>query len=320
MTTRNASLSGLADRDIDEMLAGLDGIVTRLRSARILVTGATGWFGTWLLDALAALDARHDLGLRVVAVSRDPRRFAARHPRLAKAAIVEWVTADVRDAAFTVRGPLTHVIHAATDASAALNSAAPDLMFDTIVDGTRRVLQVAAERGARRVLLLSSGAVYGPQPLAVERLDEAFTGAPDPLLVANAYAEGKRAAEQLAAIARTTHDIEPVIARCFAFVGPHMPLDTHFAIGNFIRDAIERDAIVVKGDGTPLRSYLYMTDLVVWLLTLMVEASPLRAYNVGSDEALSIGDLASHCAEVARAAGRRVPVRVDAHSRAVDGT
>jgi len=315
MTTSPRSLSGLADRDIDEMLAALGTVAKRLRDARILLTGATGWFGTWLLDALVALDRTHALGLRIVAVSRDPQRFAYRHPRLASAPIIEWIAADVRDAGWSVPGPLTHVIHAATDASAALNAASPAMMFDTIVDGTRHALRIAKDARARRVLLVSSGAVYGPQPTGIDRLDEAFVGAPAVPVAPNAYAEGKRAAEQLIAAVRTGSGVDAVIARCFAFVGPHMPFDTHFAVGNFIRDALERDAIVIRGDGLPMRSYLYTTDLVAWLLTLLVEAPPRRAFNVGSPDPVSIAQLAHLCATLARRLhGRSVDVRIEALS------
>lgn len=293
---RRVSLSGLDDRDIAAIVAGVGARAEKLRGARVLVTGATGWFGTWLLDGLAALDRAHALDLRLVALSRDPARFATRFPALA--ARVDWIVADVRDD-WNVPGPITHVVHAATEASATLNAGDPQRMFDTIVTGTRRALRVARDGGAARVLLTSSGAVYGPQPEAVAHLPEEWTGAPDPLVVANAYAEGKRAAEQLAAIAAVGGPAI-AIARCFAFVGPHMPFDAHFAVGNFVRDALERDRITIRGDGLPRRSYLYMADLVAWLVAMLVDAPSLRPFNVGSAEAVSVADVARACARVAR--------------------
>ena len=297
MTRSVSSLSGLSDEDIDDMLRHGAACWPALRGARVLLTGATGWFGTWLLDALVAANRAFGLGLKVVAISRAPNVFAQRHPALHAAPEIEWIAGDVRLWDFAMAGSVSHVIHAATEASAKLNAEEPDRMFDTIVSGTRNALSFAATRDCEGFLLLSSGAVYGAQPAGLARIPESYFGALDVTDPANAYAEGKRAAEQLAAIWHTRRDVPVKIARCFAFVGPHMPFDAHFAIGNFIRDALHGGPIVVKSDGTPLRSYLYLSDLVVWLLATLVDGPVMRAYNVGSDEAISVAALAARCAE-----------------------
>ena len=165
-------------------------------------------------------------------------------------------------------------------------------MLDTLVEGTRRVLDFAVTSGTRRFLLTSSGAVYGPQPQDVKRLPESWSSAPDPVLPASVYGEGKRVAELLCSIYRQTHCLECVIARCFTFAGPHLPMDAHFAIGNFVNDTIHGRRIQVKGDGTPCRSYLYAADLAIWLWTILVKGQSGGTYNVGSEHEVSIAETA----------------------------
>jgi dTDP-glucose 4,6-dehydratase len=168
-------------------------------------------------------------------------------------------------------------------------------MFDTIVTGTRRTLDFAAAASVKRFLFVSSGAVYGNQPPDLDRVTESFPGGPDPLDAANAYAEGKRAAELQCALAASS-TLEIPIARCFAFVGPYMSLGAHFAIGNFIADCLDHRPIQVQGDGSPVRSYLYASDLMIWLWTILFKGQSRRAYNVGSEEAVNIGTLAREVA------------------------
>ncbi len=182
------------------------------------------------------------------------------------------------------------IFHAATPASAALNDSAPTLMYDTIVDGMSNVLELATAADRPRILFTSSGAIYGRQPSDIYGLPESH--GPEKLARPSAYHEGKRIAEQLCVEATVAGDAEVVTGRLFNFVGPHMPLDTHFAIGNFIRDALAGGPVVVGGDGTPFRSFQYAADLVVWLLALLVRGEPGRSYNVGADDAIDIASLA----------------------------
>jgi dTDP-glucose 4,6-dehydratase len=165
-------------------------------------------------------------------------------------------------------------------------------LYNHIVDGTKNILDLAISTGSRRFLLTSSGAIYGPQPTDLEAIPEDWSGSPTLADPSTAYGQAKRAAEHLCALLGEQHGLETVVARCFAFVGPDLPLKAQYAVGNFIQDALSADVITVSGDGTPLRTYLDQRDLAHWLLTLLERGRSGEAYNVGADEVISIADLA----------------------------
>lgn len=260
-----------------------------LRGMRLFVTGGTGFVGKWMLAALQDANARHALSCEATVLSRDPERFREEAPWLADDPAFTMHRGDVRDFELPP-GRFSHVVHAATDVA---GTSAPLQILDTCVQGTRRTLEFAGVAGARNILLVSSGAVYGRQPMHVATIDESFAGGPDTLQPVSAYAEGKRIAENLAAIHAASDGLRIPVARCFAFVGPYLSLDGHLAIGNFLRDAFRGRPIVVRGDGTPQRSYMHGADLAGWLWSILVDGRSATAYNVGSEEAVSLKEAAA---------------------------
>lgn len=297
--------------DVDAALTGAPGLWEALRGARLFITGGTGFVGCWLLEILLAANRKFNLDARATILTRDEESFRAKRPHLARAPELSFHKGDVRTFEYP-SGSFTHVVHAATEASDKLNREQPELMKDVIVAGTRRALEFAARCGAKKFLLTSSGAVYGRQRPDVTHVAEDALGAAALIGPPSAYAEGKREAERLC-IAAADRSFEPVIVRGFAFVGPYLPLDSHFAIGNFIRDALRGGPIELRGDGTPYRSYLYGADLAIWLWTMLLKGKPGRPYNVGSERRVTVAELARIVASVVkpgievRIAGKPVP-------------
>ncbi len=249
-----------------------------------------------MLESFLWANDKLDLQASATVLTRDPDASRAKVPHLAGHPSIDLQAGDVTDFRFP-GGGYSHLIHAATEASAQLIRDNPLLMWRTIAEGTQRTLEFAVHCGAARYLLTSSGAVYGKQPPELSHTPEDYPGAPDSLDPGSAYGEGKRAAEQLCALYAAGHGIEVAIARGFVFVGPYLPLDRHFAVGNFIRDGLRGGPIVVTGDGTPYRSYLYAADLAIWLWTILLRGKSCRAYNVGSEVAVTIADLAHAVAD-----------------------
>lgn len=257
-------------------------------SKKILLTGGTGFFGKSILDMVRRKELT---GYDFTILSRNPEKFLQNFPEFNGLPGVSFIAGDVRD--FTVYDSFDAMILGATPASTEV----PDEeMRSIIIDGTRHSLEIARKCGVKKLLFISSGAVYGKQTVA--KVPENT-----PCNPVTAYGKGKVEAEKMC----FASGIPAVAARCFAFAGKYLDRHAHFAIGNFIADALAGKEIIVKGDGTPLRSYLYADDLVNWLFKLLGNGCPGQAYNVGSDQALSIAELARL---VARIVSPGLPVRI----------
>ncbi|NDB69819.1 MAG: NAD-dependent epimerase/dehydratase family protein [Methylocystaceae bacterium] len=283
------------EKDFESVVEGVGSDWLGLKDGHLFITGGTGFIGRWLLETLKLADLRYTLNLRASVLTRNPENFAKKAPDLFNAPIFTLIAGDVQNFNFP-EGDFTHLIHAATDASAELNARDPRLMFDTVLNGTRRALDFAVEKKISRILNLSSGAVYGPQPFNMEYVKEDWFGAPDCRRAVNAYGEGKRAAEMLCAIYEKQFGLSVTTARIFALLGPYLSIDTHFAAGNFIRDAIAGKKIIVQSSGSAVRSYLYVADLTEQLWRLLLRGEAGHAYNLGSSEGISIKDLAEKVA------------------------
>ncbi len=281
----------LADEDLRLVLDQTGLLFEKVRGQHLFVTGGTGFFGCWIVESFCYANRVLGLDAKMTILTRNPTAFMQKCPHLVSDPAVTLCTGDVRNFAFP-DGEFQYVIHAATETRAKQANEAPLEMLSTIIAGTERTLEFAATHGARAFLLMSSGAVYGRQPSNLTHVSEDYCGRPDSMDPANVYAEGKRISELLCAIYQKKTGLECKIARCWAFCGPHLPLDEHFAIGNFIGDALAGRPIQIQGDGTPRRSYLYAADLIVWLWTILFQAPSLVPINVGSAHDVSILELA----------------------------
>jgi dTDP-glucose 4,6-dehydratase len=147
-------------------------------------------------------------------------------------------------------------------------------------------------RNPPTVLFTSSGAVYGDIPEDIGNVPESWNGAVASYQPSSAYAEGKRSAEFLLSVATSRGICKGLLARMFAFSGVDLPMDRHFAIGNFVKDAVSTRTIQIRSDGSSIRSYMDQRDMADWLLRILEVGQTNAIYHVGSERSISIRDLA----------------------------
>lgn len=258
---------------------------------RILLIGGSGFFGKSLLHLLQRVEGVLQPGSEVI--------FASRHPNPLMRAPFEFHGVKVSNLYYDVLSganlpDCNVVIHAAASSNASRYVVAADAETQTIVEGTRRLLDLMKGLGPQtKLIYLSSGAVYGRQPKLSQTLaeDSPFESRLDPTKAA--YAIAKRDAELAVVHYAKFHDRPAIIARCFAFVGAFLPTDTHFAIGNMIADIEGRRPISIHARHLVYRSYLSTDDLWICLLKMAL-ATEFRgeAFNVGCGRGVELHDLA----------------------------
>ena len=279
--------------DLEHIYQNTQDIWESFRSKSIFLTGGTGFFGKWLLESFLYVNEKLSLNATITTLTRNPEAFLIEYPFYKDHSnTIKFVKGDILNYDFKLDEKFQFIIHAATAASESLNKSNPLLMMDTITIGTRNILNFAITQPIEGFLFVSSGAIYGKQPWNISHIKESDSFTIDINNSKVAYAEGKRIAELYCSTYFEKYNLPLKIARCFAFVGPYLPLDTHFAIGNFINNILRNEEIIIKGDGSTVRSYMYASDLMVWLWRILLKGEINQPYNVGSDESITIKALA----------------------------
>jgi nucleoside-diphosphate-sugar epimerase len=291
-------------KDVELLIRRVGISFESLRGKTVFVTGGTGFFGIWMISALVAIKRALNGELRLIALSREPEKFLKRYKTTDLATQIEYLCGDVRDFRLG-NSNVTHLVHMA-NTSAEETFLGHDQLnkIELLYSGTRNVLEQCG-RTLENVLFTSSGVAYGvnTKPLISE---DDYSGL-DTTDISSALGVGKLTAEFLIAYFAPKFNYTYSVARCFAFSGQHLPLNIHYAFGNFIYNALEGKDIIIRSDGQDVRSYLYIGDAITWLLRLLIEPKN-QIFNVGSSQSVSIESLAHKIAYLAK-----FPVKVKIH-------
>jgi len=278
--------------DLEFIFSQCSEFFRKIQNNNIFITGGTGFFGCWFLETLLYVNKKINLNIKITVLTRNFEIFKNKAPHLANNPSINFHIGDIRNFNFQEQ-KFDFILHCA---GAPIEENRIN-RFDIFTKGTRNILEFAKDSGCKKVLFTSSGSVYGKKH-SEQYINEDLNTIP---AFKEPYAElglAKRIGEFFCYEYSKHYNFEAKIARCFTFVGPYLPLDKNYAIGNFIRDAMNGGPIVVKGDGTAVRSYMYASDLMIWLWTILFKGKNCEPYNVGSEEEITIKELAFKVAEI----------------------
>ena len=295
-------------KDCEQVTANSVDLLSALRGQCILITGGTGFVGTWLAELIAFLNDNHNFNTHLILLSGRANNFSAKAPNLAVRNNITLIERDIRSVV-DIPNEVEWIIHAAGNPDNRLHASDPLRTIHAIVKGTDTILEAAGRlQDLKKFLNISSGLVYGSQPWELEAIPESFMGSLNCDSISSAYAEAKRMGETLCAVYRNQHRLPVVNVRPFAFIGPYQLLDKPWAINNFIRDGLLGGPIRILGDGETVRSYMYPSDMAWWLLRILAQGTVGTSYNVGSPHGVTLQKLAEKIAG-------HLPVRPEILSR-----
>ena len=275
----------LLDKDLDEIVAKSFENLKKLDGSRILILGGTGFIGKWFVSSL--LRARFDLKMdyEIFIVTRSAQKSAELFARQD----ITFIEHDLSKQPLDLP-PSDYFVHGSTPSVPRTGSLNPSDVIASTLNGSMSIFS-SVERSptAKSALFLSSGAVYGLQPLNLINQPEKEIVIPNSSVTS--YGLSKVQNEILFAQMKLNFGIPVSTPRLFAFYGPHLALNDHFAIGNFFRDARNSMPIRVMGNAQTTRSYMYPTDLIESLIELLVNPDD-SIINLGSPAPISMLSLA----------------------------
>ena len=288
----NLTRSDIIREDCQEVTQGSVTLLKPLKEKNILITGGTGFMGTWISEMVAFMNDNHDFNIKLIILSTRAKDYHLKAPHIASRDDVTLIEKDIRSL-IDIPMEVNWIIHAAANPDNRIHASNPLQTIDVIVNGTKTLLEYAArEPELEKILNISSGQVYGIQPWDVDNNPENYFGSLDPSSLASTYSEAKRLAETLCTAYRNQHRLPIVNVRPFAFIGPHQLLDRPWAINNFIRDSLRGGPIKILGDGGTVRSYMYPSDMAWWILNMLVHGQVGENYNLGSPYGVTLLQLA----------------------------
>lgn len=265
----------------------------KLREKTIMISGSTGLIGSCFIDTIMAKNFNDGLNCRIVALGRNKDRFNNRFEKWKESDKLEYFQQDVNMPIAYNSDHVDFILHLASNTHPLQYSQFPIETISSNIIGTYNILHYAAECHATRVAFASSNEIYGENRGDQEWFDESYCGYIDCNTLRAGYPESKRCGEALCQAFISQKGLDVVIPRFTRSYGPTMLLSDSKAISQFIKNALNRENIILKSKGTQYYSYTYVADAVSGLLYVLLLGEKGNAYNISDEKSdIMLKDLA----------------------------
>lgn len=260
----------------------------KFKGRTVLITGASGMIGTYMLQVLTMLNDKYGYNIRVIAMLRNEKKLPK---EVREREDVEIAVGDVTKT-LEISGDVHYVIHAASPASPLIMQNQPVETIAANTLGTFNTLRLAKEKKAEGYLFISSREIYGQPEEGQEFFYEDTYGFVDQLNPRSCYSEGKKAAETMCVCYHDEYGLNTKIARLAHTYGPGMSIYDGRVQADFLKNVFNKEDIVLKSEGTAVRTYTYIGDAVAGLYRILLDSEDI-VYNIGNEEGkVSIRELA----------------------------
>tara|TARA_B100001245_G_scaffold59795_1_gene41199 strand:+ start:84 stop:1133 length:1050 start_codon:yes stop_codon:yes gene_type:complete len=272
--------------DIKSIANELEEFYDELEGKTVLIAGGKGFLGTYFTSVLTKINETLSKPMKIIVLdslitSKDKKDSVNQN--------IEFLEQDISKS-FEIDDNIDYIIHAASIASPPTYRKFPIKTVDVNYQGTKNLLEIAKEKKVRSMLLLSSSEIYGDPEIFPT--PESYVGKVSCTGPRACYDESKRLAETISILYFQQYKIPIKIARPFNVYGPYLNLDDGRIIPDFMNNAINKSQIIIHSDGSPTRSFCYVSDAIGGFFKLLLSKHDGIICNVGNDEEVSVKNVA----------------------------
>ncbi|MBO4878552.1 MAG: NAD-dependent epimerase/dehydratase family protein [Ruminococcus sp.] len=272
---------------------------SKLKDSSIVISGATGLIGSFLIDVIMCRNSKNDLNCRIIALGRNKSKAAERFAEYMEHPLFRFVECDICSIDdIDIDGDLDYFFHAASNTHPVAYATDPIGTITVNVIGLKNMLEIARKHNSKRFLFASSNEIYGENRGDTDKFKEDYCGYINCNTLRAGYPESKRVSEALCQAYIKQYDMDIVIPRLTRSFGATLLSSDTKALSQFLKKGVNGEDIILKSAGSQLYSFTYVADAVTGVLFCLANGNKGEAYNIATSSCdITLRELAQTIAD-----------------------